>query len=313
MLIQILYNALLRRGADPHICDSNGLTVLHRIAKLPDDVTENCSDIDVQIESIQERVKSTIEQLCSAGCSPNQRTKASSTPLHIVAEYNSRAIIENHWIRSIKELRQRASTIVSSLIRRGASIDAEDTYRRTPLHVAALWGSSDSVRVLIKAGASIDIVLKNNWTLLHLVSISFQAVIRQYKEWFEHDKELLNLLKESLDLDAEWWALDRTNIGLRTMTKESIEAIIEAGCDINTRDEMGRTPLHLACKLGTPDRIESILDAGSDPDLRDNCGLVPWDYLRSRQDVDWTSPSRSYVDIFERLSRQLKLCHHSCR
>ena len=304
---------LLRNGANPHIRDSSDMTALHLVAKLSDDVTDNCQT-DAQHASVQERVESTIEQLCKAGCSPNQRAMSSSTALHIVAEYNSRAIIECDSRSSVQEIRQRATTVIASLIGHGAGIDVRDRFDRTPLQIAALWGSTDSVKALIKAGADINVRLKNNWTLLHLVSVSFQSVVREYKGWFKENEEFLNDYFEPLETDGEWfvqwYAQDPTDLGIRTMTKESIDAIIRSGCDIDARDEMGRTPLHLACKMGTPDRIESILDASSDPEVRDNYGLVAWDYLRSRKDVDWEDPSRPYLDLFERLNRQLKLWDH---
>jgi ankyrin repeat protein len=45
--------------------------------------------------------------------------------------------------------------------------------------------------------------------------------------------------------------------------------------DIDQRDGLGRTPLHLACQDADGRRVKKLLDQGAFPDLADSVGLTP--------------------------------------
>ena len=49
--------------------------------------------------------------------------------------------------------------------------------------------------------------------------------------------------------------------------REKIKAFIEAGGDINARDESQWTALHSAATIGLPEAVRNLLDFGADPDL----------------------------------------------
>ena len=57
---------------------------------------------------------------------------------------------------------------------------------------------------------------------------------------------------------------------------ETVEIIslLEAGADINARDEFGRTPFHEACRWGQNEVVVTLMEKGADIDLDDN-GLNP--------------------------------------
>jgi ankyrin repeat protein len=55
---------------------------------------------------------------------------------------------------------------VTSLLERGANVDARDDFERTPLMMASLGGHSRITEVLIKAGADLDATAKYGQTAL---------------------------------------------------------------------------------------------------------------------------------------------------
>lgn len=64
-------------------------------------------------------------------------------------------------------------------------------------------------------------------------------------------------------------------------THEEMKAAIEAGVDIEARDDFGRTPLHLAAALNTtPEVLLVLLKLGADPKARSKGGYTPWDYIQ---------------------------------
>ena len=59
-----------------------------------------------------------------------------------------------------------------------------------------------------------------------------------------------------------------------------VKTLLDAGADLNARDESGWTPLHWAVWLSeTPAVVKTLLDAGADPNARTKDGLTAWDLI----------------------------------
>lgn len=58
---------------------------------------------------------------------------------------------------------------------------------------------------------------------------------------------------------------------------EAASLLLEAGADVNSRDDFGRTPLHYAAESGNADTISILIDQGGALDARDNDGSTPFD------------------------------------
>eukprot|EP01086_Lenisia_limosa_P001197 TRINITY_DN12204_c0_g1_i1.p2 TRINITY_DN12204_c0_g1~~TRINITY_DN12204_c0_g1_i1.p2 ORF type:complete len:400 (-),score=43.79 TRINITY_DN12204_c0_g1_i1:10-1209(-) len=56
---------------------------------------------------------------------------------------------------------------------------------------------------------------------------------------------------------------------------DTVNALIEAGAQVNVFDHSGQTPLHAACLKGFPSVCEALLEAGATPNLSEN--TVEWD------------------------------------
>ncbi len=317
---------LLRLGCDVRCCDANGLNALHLIAKLPREAVTEGDKSDAHVSIIQRRVEQTIGLLCSAGCNPNHSISSSShsTPLHLVGEFNMLSILElSEWSEFlIDEIRTRARSAIAALVEHGGHLDARDHLGRTPLLVAALWGSSDSVEEFIRLGANIHARSKTDSTALHLAAVgNWENMTERHGEKIAQpefpysimmEESVRFLIEGGSDVHA------RNHLGGTALHSacqsggaKIVGVILDAGSDPNLQDRMGQTALHRACKNGRPEAIDAILDAGSNPDVRDGYGRLPWDYLRLRKEIQSTECPRRFLDSYAKLDRQLRLWNYS--
>ncbi len=58
-----------------------------------------------------------------------------------------------------------------------------------------------------------------------------------------------------------------------------LEALVRAGAELELRDRMGRTALHIAAQHN-PLSFPGLLALGADPDVVDDEGKTPMDYAR---------------------------------
>jgi uncharacterized protein len=136
--------------------------------------------------------------------------------------------------------------MVKLLIDRGADVDKRDAVGMSSLDVAATRGQSAIVGLLLEAGATPgDPLLRN------AVRQNHPAVVRSL---LAHTKEpLAPLLKE---------ALKRHYV-------EIVDALLQAGADVNVRDEAGFTPLHDAALAGNAGAVRLLLDHGANINIGD--------------------------------------------
>ncbi|KAM0697995.1 hypothetical protein Q7P36_002849 [Cladosporium allicinum] len=135
---------------------------------------------------------------------------------------------------------------VKRLLTLGAGIHCTDEYGRTPLHLAAKDHRKDTIEVLLQAGAKVGAETKCEDPYLYHSGIT------------------------PLHLAAS-----TSHDGKRP---EHVEALIQAGADVNHMDERGATPLHAAC---SKEIVEVLLRAGADVHSRDRAGYTPLNSARS--------------------------------
>lgn len=141
------------------------------------------------------------------------------------------------YLMSCTSLGQLQSVML--LVSKGASLDLASS---TPMHLAVLHGHIEVVELLIQSGVPIG----TDWTALHEAARAGKP-------------DMIRLLcKYGASVNA------RTSVGDRPMHLaallfsrtfgdaylHSLQALIQAGSDVNARDGRGRTPLLLALQAG---------------------------------------------------------------
>ena len=56
---------------------------------------------------------------------------------------------------------------------------------------------------------------------------------------------------------------------------EEIKALLDAGAEINSKDALGRTPLHMAAFYGRPKTTELLISRGADINAKDRVEMTP--------------------------------------
>ncbi|KAI4892557.1 hypothetical protein NFI96_024723 [Prochilodus magdalenae] len=180
--------------------------------------------------------------LVKTGADIHAKDKASKTPQHLAAENGHENIIRalvDEEARSFKNqttfLHMAAleddSELAGILLRNGASVDVQDSQRKTPLFHAISCGNENTAAVLLQAGARVDFGIMEAAFDLNRKSV-LSLLLRNIKNTLSQNEiqsVLFKAVKRNLD--------------------EAVAALIDSGVDVNVCDELGYTPLLLATEL----------------------------------------------------------------
>ncbi len=136
---------------------------------------------------------------------------------------------------------------LKQLISDGLDVNQAVAENRTPLSMAAWAGKSESLQLLLDAGASATIDVPDSYegvTALHA------AVIACRTEY--------------------------------SASPENVAALLSAGADVNLADKDGWTPLHSCAVYNLPDLVPMLLAAGANPLQRDNLDQTPAEMAEAR-------------------------------
>ena len=154
---------------------------------------------------------------------------------------------------------------VQAYLDAGVDINARDQNGSTPLHWAALEGHNEIAKLLINKGADVNVEDNTGNTPLDLAIRYERSDIADLlrTQGGNTTKELITLIQAATNGDFA-----------------SVQAYLDAGVDINARDNNGWSPLHWAALEGHKDIVELLINKGANVNAKDELGDTPLDFAK---------------------------------
>ncbi|XP_065840029.1 transient receptor potential cation channel subfamily A member 1-like [Oscarella lobularis] len=179
---------------------------------------------------------------------------------------------------------------IQFLLNEGANIEAETIkLRRTPLLMASSSGASNAVELLLRSGANYRVADKEGRTVLHL-AIGHSKTLRTLIENLKEEKmgELIDLPDNNGDMALHYAAkggykasahcLYENGANMDAVNSRGLTALHMASSGghlsvslrlvnyspriVNTKDNVGRSPLHITCFHGHVKLTRALIDKG---------------------------------------------------
>ncbi|MEN8166479.1 MAG: ankyrin repeat domain-containing protein [Pseudomonadota bacterium] len=142
----------------------------------------------------------------------------------------------------------------------------------TALHVAAKKGDLVVVKMLLKHGADIDASDRDGYSPLQTALLARNSLVAGY------------LVKQNARLDAN--AILREAVRLGQADRDVIDFLAKQGAELDSPDEQGNTPLHIAILNGHRVNAKYLVEKGADIDLADRSGRTPLELAIERGEAD---------------------------
>lgn len=155
--------------------------------------------------------------------------------------------------------------LVHRLLRAGADVNIRTRNGGTALMFAALGTDTETLDALLSAGAEVNAVGGFDWTALMIASVKGDT--NAVKRLLAHGAEV-----NRPDIYG-WTPLMRAAFEKR---QEVVNALLGSpGLDLDARNEVGATALHLAAFRGSADIVEALMSHGSALSAVDDEGRTP--------------------------------------
>lgn len=257
---------IFRHDADINQKDQDGNTVLYNALK------HRCS------------IK-TIQRLLNAGADVNARNHDGATPLLVLLQQSNSVLLpgsddpdyfpfpDSSEEKSIQhtecDVESFFTEAVLLLLNAGADVNICNNHGDTPLIIACrYYGGSTILKILIAAGADVNYRGRNGVTPL-------MEVLKTAPDW-------LYTLSEEHSLQHSETS-DCLDPFYDKQSPAAVKILLEAGADVNAKDESGCTPLMYAVKFNTCSRnIVQLLEARAVIDAEDHYGRGVFHHLGER-------------------------------
>ncbi|KAK3304799.1 ankyrin repeat-containing domain protein [Chaetomium strumarium] len=204
--------------------------------------------------------------------------------------------------------------IARYLIEKGADVNTASEGSNTALSLAAENGSTELVRLLIAAGAKVNVIVdERKWSPLHgglpfadvtrallengadIEAVSNDGTPLYWAAFCNHIDTVRELLKIKANLEYVYKApgegfVDDGYTALRAAVANHqpvvTRLLLEAGADVNAKlASDGSGPLHAAVAIGDEELVELLLQYNVDMEMKDDLGYTPLHKLTSNTPV----------------------------
>ncbi|KAH8727644.1 ankyrin repeat-containing domain protein [Phaeosphaeriaceae sp. PMI808] len=295
-----LVEKLLIQGADPAIearsSDGSNYTPLHQaLIALDNDINRDTSVINLLLRSGRCKIMKgarlnstafdyvlskyeewdhgvaeilTFRMLEHASDIQNDRSEDGSTLIHAAVRHDQKDLVDILLKKGLEidatdaqgctpffRECQRGISMLPFLLERGANIGAKDKNSHNTLHAAISGDQLESVKFLINRGMQADTVGGDAGTPLTWAITVGNEEISLYLLMFG------TLVINSARKNGRTMLHMAASQGMETLVSTTLERHYH---NVNTKDNMGWTPLALACEKGSSKLITCLLDEGAD-------------------------------------------------
>ncbi|XP_032233750.1 ankyrin repeat and protein kinase domain-containing protein 1 isoform X2 [Nematostella vectensis] len=165
---------------------------------------------------------------------------------------------------------------VKLLIEAGASVDVKEKDGLTPLHLAVYHGNSNCVQILIDYGADVNSTSRFGSTPLHQAS------------YFGHLSCAQILLKNGAFVDVEEaWGQTPLFLAAQRAHSNVVQLLLQYNAYVKQTDKAHfKTALHVACEAQSIACVQYLLDAGADPNAQCANGRTPMHEVVTSEEVE---------------------------
>ena len=224
-------------------------------------------------ESLNGNIPPVFSILLDAGASVIERNDHGITPLHAAAAHTL------------------YTAVIKMLVEYGAEVNARDGNGMTPLHYAAWINSNpDILSLLLEHGANMDADANANRPI-HYAAVNV------------HPQMLEFFLKRGVNVNAR--NMERLTALHMAAGAEDVRwtsrLLLEYGADINSKGELGKTPLHEALLRRNFAIASMLLAYGADGDIGDGEGITARGLMEHLPKPVQYSSSRFYERLIQDL------------
>lgn len=189
-------------------------------------------------------------------------------------KYSASGKSEDPWFRAVT---RGDTAIVTQML---GSVDINQRHqpgKETALMMAVCSGWEPIVRLLIQAGADLNLVDANGDTALH------------YSADFTQPRMMRLLLDAGAKTDfQDRWKQTALIMCADSKSWEGFDLLLQSKADVNLATRHGGTALHYACGWGDLPMILALLRAGADVNAR--CASNGWTPLMAAANSEWSHP-----------------------